>query len=61
LSAERAQPSIMVQWAKYTQERGVSFAVYSKGLGLLLETDGYWLARGFAATLAAVENTTEAV
>jgi len=51
-----AQPTIMEQWAKYTQNIGASFSVYTRGLDLLLERDGYWLSRGFAATLAAVEN-----
>ena len=52
-------PSVMEGWARYCVQRGVRFNVYVAGYELLScrDENGYWLQRGFAATLAAVEST----
>jgi hypothetical protein len=57
MTAQRADPVVMEQWAKYTHELGTRFAVYARGLDMLLNADGIWLSRGFAATLAAAEGS----
>ena len=47
--------NILDGFAYYCNEQGASFETYHKGLELLMDRDGYWLSRGYAAVLAALD------